>query len=81
MAFEKDPNEIGSFWLKEGRKGEYLTGKIDGIGDVICFPVNSTNPKAPTWRVLKSTPREERPSRRYEGRESVPAPTDDDFRY
>lgn len=60
MPFERDPNEIGSLWLKTGRKGEYMTGKI-GDQDVILFPIQSANPKAPTWRVLKSTPREDRP--------------------
>lgn len=59
MAFEKDPSEIGALWVRAGRKGEYMSGKI-GDQDVICFPVRSDNPKAPQWRVLKSTPREDR---------------------
>lgn len=56
MAFEKDPNEIGCLWSRTGGKGEFLSGKI-GDQDVICFRVKSMNPKAPTWRVLKSTPK------------------------
>ena len=54
MPFEKDPNEIGTLWLKSGRKGEYMTGEIAGQR-VVLFPINSKNPKAPNWRVLKST--------------------------
>ena len=58
MAFQKDPNEIGALWLKRGAKGEYLTGTIEGIGAVVCFAVSAKSDKAPTWRVLKSKPRE-----------------------
>jgi hypothetical protein len=60
MPFEKDPNEIGSLWAKEGRKGPYLTGEVNGV-KVVCFAVDSKNPKAPTWRVLKSKPKDEEP--------------------
>ena len=58
MAYEKDPNEIGALWMKEGRKGKYLTGEVNGV-KVVCFGVKSDNPKAPTFRVLKSQPREQ----------------------
>lgn len=64
MAFEKDPNEVGALWLKHGAKGEWMSGAIDGIGAVVVFPVNSKSPKAPTYRVLKSKPKE--------GREELP---------
>lgn len=64
---ERNPDELGALWLKTGAKGEYLTGEIEGIGPVVCFPVDSRNPKAPTWRVLKSKPRDAAPSRRGEG--------------
>lgn len=67
MAFEKDPNELGALWAREGRKGPYLSGKVGDL-DVICFPISKGGPKAPQWRVMKSTPREER---------HVPAPVDD----
>jgi hypothetical protein len=47
---------------------------------VICWPIESTNPKAPKWRVMKATPREDRqaapPVRDY-----VPAPTDEDLNF
>lgn len=79
MAYEKDPAEIGALWTRDGAKGEYMTGTIEGIGDVICFPVNSPNPKAPTWRVKKSQPREQRPSRRDEGHTDAPNDVDIPF--
>lgn len=58
MAYEKDPDEIGSLWAKEGRKGAYMTGEVNGV-KVVCFAVKSDNPKAPAWRVLKSKPKEQ----------------------
>lgn len=58
--FKKDESEIGSLWLKTGAKGQYMTGDVSGV-KVICFPVNSENPKAPAWRVKKQQPREDRP--------------------
>lgn len=55
---EKNDDEIGALWLKSGRKGEYLTGTVNGV-KVVCFPSKTDNPKAPQWRVLKSKPRDE----------------------
>jgi len=50
---ERDPNEIGALWSKQGPRGEYMTGKI-GDQPVVCFRVTGgNNPKAPQWRVLK----------------------------
>ena len=60
MAFEKDPNEIGALWLRSGQKGDYMTGEINGV-KVVCFAVKSQSEKAPTWRVLKSVPRDTPP--------------------
>lgn len=57
MAYEKNPDELGALWLKSGSKGDYMTGEINGE-KVVCFAINSQNPKAPTYRVLKSKPRE-----------------------
>lgn len=57
MAYEKNPDEFGALWLKTGGKGEYMTGEINGV-KVFCTPVKSTSAKAPTWRVMKSKPRE-----------------------
>jgi hypothetical protein len=55
--YKKNPDELGALWLKRGAKGEYMTGTIDGV-NVFCTPTQSTNPKAPTWRVMKSKPKE-----------------------
>ena len=58
MAFEKDPNEIGALWLKQGPKGPYLTGTVNGEA-VVCFQnTRKTSDKQPEYRVLKSKPRD-----------------------
>lgn len=57
MPYEKNPDELGSLWRKHGAKGEYLSGEINGE-KVVCFAVQSDNPKAPAWRVLRSKPRD-----------------------
>lgn len=62
MPSERDPNEIGALWIRTGAKGEFLSGKINGV-DVICFRSKSSNPKAPQWRVMKSQPRPVRDDR------------------
>lgn len=65
----KDPNEVGALWSKQGRKGEYLTGTITGIGAVVCFRNESATVanKQPFWRILKSQPTEDREARAPEG--------------
>jgi hypothetical protein len=80
MAFEKKEGELGALWQRQGRKGEYLSGQIDGVGDVICWPIESTNPKAPKWRVMKATPREERQAAP-PMRDDVPPPRDEEFSF
>lgn len=80
MAYERKPNELGALWVRQSARGEYMTGSLEINGekiDVICFRVDSQNPKAPTWRVSKSTPRDReafgpKP-------ESAPPPTDDEI--
>lgn len=50
---ERDPNERGALWEKQGRKGTYFTGIIDGMPCVVFR--NDRKPegsKAPDWRVL-----------------------------
>lgn len=60
MPYEKDPSEIGALWLKQGSKGPYLTGTINGVA-VVCFQnTRKTSDKQPEYRVLKSKPRESR---------------------
>ena len=60
---ERDPNEVGALWVKEGKKGEYSTGTVSGV-NVICFPIKSDNPRSPAWRVLKSAPKGDHTPRR-----------------
>ena len=57
MAYEKNPDELGALWLKSGANGDYMTGTINGV-NVFCTPTKSENAKAPTWRVMKSKPKE-----------------------
>jgi hypothetical protein len=61
--FKKDPDEIGVLWAKEGRRGPYMTGTINGVG-VVVFATNAKSDKAPTWRVLKAKPRDDADQRR-----------------
>jgi hypothetical protein len=60
VSYEKNPDELGALWLKRGGKGEYMTGEINGV-KVFCTPTNSSNPKAPAWRVMKSKPKDSAP--------------------
>jgi uncharacterized protein (DUF736 family) len=78
MHYEKDPNEIGALWAKTSGKGvEFLSGTIDGV-DVVCFKAKpTTSGKGPTWRVLKSQPREE--TRAPERATREPGEDDDGF--
>jgi hypothetical protein len=50
MTYEKKPLiQAAGFWLKEGPKGKYLSGKIDGV-PVLVFnneKGKAKNPKAP----------------------------------
>lgn len=82
MAFEKDPDEIGALWIKSGNKGDYMTGEVNGV-KVVCFRTKSQHEKAPTWRVLKSKPKDEtRPmetEREIEQRAAAEPITDEDI--
>jgi hypothetical protein len=71
MAYEKDPDELGALWLKSGAKGEYLTGEISGV-KVVCLKVTAKSEKSPTWRVLKSKPRDEEAPRTNVTSQDVP---------
>jgi hypothetical protein len=53
----KNPDELGALWIKSGRKGDYLTGTINGQA-VVCFRNDrkAEGSKQPDWRVLKSQP-------------------------
>lgn len=51
---ERDPNELGALWEKQGRKGTYFTGKI-GDQPVVVFKNERKREgsNAPDWRVMK----------------------------
>ena len=70
MPFEKDPDELGALWVKNGQRGEYMTGVINGV-NVVCFRTTKGGEKAPTWRVMKSKPAAERA-------QNAPSPVDRD---
>jgi len=55
--FEKNPDELGALWQREGAKGVYMTGTIAGE-KVVVFKAKKTNDKSPDWRVLRSKPRD-----------------------
>lgn len=54
MSYEKDENEIGALWEKQGKKGTYFTGKI-GDQPVVVFRNGNKKDgsKAPDWRVMR----------------------------
>lgn len=62
MPYQPNPDELGALWLRSGAKGEYMTGTVAGV-QVVCFRAKQTSEKSPTWRVLKSKPRDEAPRR------------------
>ena len=55
----RDPNDIGAAWIKHGKKGEYMTGTIEGIGPVVFFKNDRKTGNQPDWRILKSKKRED----------------------
>jgi len=62
MAYERDPNELGALWSKQGKKGAYFTGEvtIDGkTTKIVCFQTKKGSERSPDYRILKSVPREQ----------------------
>jgi hypothetical protein len=61
MSGANDPNELGALWSKQSAKGEYLTGKINGIA-VVCFRNDkaTVENKQPFWRVLRAQSKDQR---------------------
>jgi uncharacterized protein (DUF736 family) len=55
----RNPDELGALWSKSGKKGEYMTGTINGV-NVVCFKNDRKEGNQPDWRVMKSKPKEER---------------------
>lgn len=61
MADKED--ELGALWVKNGARGDYMTGTLDVNGEkvrIVAFREgNKRNEKAPDWRIYKSKPREQ----------------------
>ncbi len=79
MSEQRDPNELGALWEKQGKKGTYFTGKI-GDQPVVVFKNDKKREgsNAPDWRVLKPQKQESDTDQR------VPPPsnmTDDDIEF
>ena len=58
---ERDPNEIGALWTKQGPRGTYMTGTVLGQR-VVIFSLQKRGEKSPDWRVLKSIPKAQAPA-------------------
>jgi len=59
---DESEDVIGALWSKRTKHDkEYLTGAVNGQR-VVCFRnTQSSNPNAPTWKVLKSRPAPDAP--------------------
>ena len=67
MPSERDPNELGALWVKTGRRGDYMTGTINGVKVVVFKNDRKTSDKQPDWRVLKLEPREQKTADEWDG--------------
>lgn len=79
---EAKPDELGVLWVKQGPKGEYMSGMltIDGVAiPIVCFTNQfKKEAKHPDWRILRSQPRAEQPNRLPE-REDMQKAVDDAY--
>jgi len=69
MAYQKDENEIGALWTRQGARGAYMSGKIEINGEeisIVCFALKKASENSPDWRVLKSVPRKNAPQAQIE---------------
>lgn len=67
MEYQKNPDEIGAIWVREGQNGKYMTGKVTVNGQeipIVCF-LNSykKNDNQPDYRILISKPKTDYPKR------------------
>jgi hypothetical protein len=47
--------KFGALWLKQGEKGEYMSGEItvnDKKISIVCFKNDKQNEKQPDWDIL-----------------------------
>lgn len=54
-------DEIGALWSKTGAQGEYMTGTVNNVRVVLFKNKKEPGSKAPDWRVLLATKRQEGP--------------------
>lgn len=78
MSYEKDPNELGCLWEKQGKHGTYFTGKI-GDQAVVVFKNGNKREgsKAPDWRVMKPVKQD----REQDQRPTPPSVSDEDIAF
>jgi hypothetical protein len=62
MAMNKE-DELGALWVRQGRNGDFFSGKLTINGEAIEIVVFSNThkqpgEKSPDWRIYKSQPRE-----------------------
>jgi uncharacterized protein (DUF736 family) len=54
-------NELGALWLKDGKNGKYMSGKLTTPGgeelNVVVFKNNYKKDNQPDYRILKSEPK------------------------
>ena len=60
---ERDPDEIGALWKKQGQRGEFFSGEVEINGvkqRVVVFPVGrKSSENAPDFRILKARERQQ----------------------
>lgn len=84
MSDEKRDDELGALWIKQGSKGEFMTGSVictqcNHKEDIILFGNQfKTKDNHPAWRILKSRQQGERhthvPSTRRDEQRRDPRP-------
>lgn len=60
---------IGALWVKEGKKGQFLSGKLDINGEkisVVAFKNKKTKENQPDYRIFVSSPQQPSDATRYE---------------
>jgi len=58
---ENSSRKVGALWIKQGTKGEYMSGEllIDGQKfPIVCFKNEKLSEKHPDWSILRSKPLE-----------------------
>ena len=56
---EQENRKIGALWIKEGSKGEFMSGELIIDGEkhpIVVFKRNKRSEKEPDWDILKSIP-------------------------